>query len=71
MKNPKISNLAEAMCGYHIPNFLPHSAVILASDCHFRWFESDFQSFCEAITGKNNVEELEAIICVCVEWSSP
>ena len=43
----------------------------MASDRHFRWFESDFRCFCEVITGKIIVEELESIMGAHAEQSSP
>ena len=42
-----------------------------ASDRAFRWFESDFRCFCEVITGKNIVEEIESIMGAHTERSSP
>ena len=42
-----------------------------ASDHDLQWFESDFRCFCEVITGKNIVEEIESIKGAHAERSSP
>ena len=41
------------------------------SDCDFRRYESDFQYFCEFITGENIVEDIESIMGTHAEQSSP
>ena len=51
--------------GFHTQLLFP------ASDHDFQGFEGDCWYFCEVITGKNIVEEIESIMGACAEQSSP